>query len=159
MSLVKCPKCGTKNEKENAIKHGRSYYCAECFEDLEEYKNLITTICEIYRIDTPTIQMLSQIKDYKSKYNFTNSGIKYTLKFYYEILENSVMDNVGLGIVPYFYDKAKNYYKNRFDLEEKAELFVNQEKIKTFKVSNNNKQEFKRHELNIDIDWSEIDEE
>ncbi|MGU8678977.1 hypothetical protein ACV3Q3_12535 [Clostridium perfringens] len=159
MSLVKCPKCGTKNEKENTIKHGKSYYCLKCFEDLEEYKDLISTICEIYRIKSPTSQMVSQIKDYKDKYNFTNSGIKYTLKFYYEILENSVMNNVGLGIVPYFYDKAKYYYKNRFDLEEKAELFVNQEKIKTFKVSNNNKQEFKRHELNIDIDWSEIDEE
>lgn len=158
MSLVKCPKCGTKNEKENTIKHGKSYYCVECFEDLEEYKNLIATICEIYRIETPTIQMLSQIKDYKSKYNFTNSGIKYTLKFYYEILENSVMDNVALGIVPYFYDKAKNYYKNRFDLEEKAEIFVNKEQVKTFKV-NNNKQEFKRHELDINIDWSEVNEE
>ena len=96
MSLVKCPKCGTKNEKENTIKHGKSYYCLKCFEDLEEYKDLISTICEIYRIKSPTSQMVSQIKDYKDKYNFTNSGIKYTLKFYYEILENSVMDNVGL---------------------------------------------------------------
>ncbi|MGL6184740.1 MAG: hypothetical protein ACRC1T_05110 [Clostridium chrysemydis] len=159
MRLVKCPKCGTKNEKENTVKHGRGYYCQECFEDVGEYKELISTICEIYNIEAPTIQMVSQVKDYKDKYNFTNSGMKYTLKYYYEILENKVKDNVGLGIVPYFYDRAKQYYKNRFILEEKADEFINEERLKKFKVVRSNKKDFERKELNIAIDWSEVNEE
>ena len=109
---VKCPECGTYNDKENTVYHNSKYYCKICFEnkqkEAQDYKNLVAYICELYQIEAPTRWMLKQIKDYKEQFNFTYRGIKTTLHYFYEIQEgNSVEDSMGIGIVPFVYDEAK----------------------------------------------------
>ncbi len=117
---VKCPECGTYNDKENTVYHNSKYYCKICFEnkqkEAQDYKNLVAYICELYQIEAPTRWMLKQIKDYKEQFNFTYRGIKTTLHYFYEIQEgNSVEDSMGIGIVPFVYDEAKRFY-----IEKKA---------------------------------------
>lgn len=117
---VKCPECGTYNDKENTVYHNSKYYCKICFEnkqkEAQDYKNLVAYICELYQIEAPTGWMLKQIKDYKEQFNFTYRGIKTTLHYFYEIQEgNSVEDSMGIGIVPFVYDEAKRFY-----IEKKA---------------------------------------
>lgn len=112
---VKCPECGTYNDKENTVYHNSKYYCKICFEnkqkEAQDYKNLVAYICELYQIEAPTGWMLKQIKDYKEQFNFTYRGIKTTLHYFYEIQEgNSVEDSMGIGIVPFVYDEAKRFY-------------------------------------------------
>jgi hypothetical protein len=112
---VKCPLCGTFNEKENAIYHNSKYYCKVCYENKQnesnDYKELISYICELYSIDIPTGWILKQIKDFKEQFNYTYKGIKSTLHYFFEIQEgNDVADSMGIGIVPFVYDEAKKFY-------------------------------------------------
>ncbi len=112
---VKCPECGTYNDKENAVCHNSKYYCKVCYEnktrDSQDYKELIAYICELYQIDAPTGWMLKQIKDFKEQFNYTYKGMKTTLHYFYEIQEgNDVGDSMGIGIVPFVYDEAKRFY-------------------------------------------------
>lgn len=155
---VKCPKCGKSNDKEIAVKYNNRYYCKECIEDVEEYKELIEAICQIYELEAPTMQIVKQIKDYKDKYNFTNSGILFTLKYYYQILENKVLEDSGIGIVPYYYDKARDYYNKKFELEEYAKTFEKNEKI-IYRKPEQKQQKYIKKDLDIYIDWSEQFEE
>ena len=138
---VKCPECGTYNDKENTVYHNSKYYCKICFEnkqkEAQDYKNLVAYICELYQIEAPTGWMLKQIKDYKEQFNFTYRGIKTTLHYFYEIQEgNSVEDSMGIGIVPFVYDEAKRFYIEKkavkdCDLEEignrKKTIHINRE--------------------------------
>lgn len=112
---VKCPECGTFNDKENAICHNSKYYCKVCFEnkqrESQDYKDLIAYICKLYQIDVPTGWMLKQIKDFKEQYKYTYRGMKTTLHYFYEIQEgNDVADSMGVGIIPFVYDEAKKFY-------------------------------------------------
>lgn len=112
---VKCPECGTFNDKENTICHNSKYYCKVCYDnkmiEVQDYKNLIAYICELYQIDVPTGWMLKQIKDFKEQFKYTYRGIKTTLHYFYELQDgHDVDDSMGIGIVPFVYDEAKKYY-------------------------------------------------
>ena len=112
---VKCPECDTLNDKEVAVYHNGRHYCAVCYENKkkssDDYKALIEYICEIYGIEAPTGWMLKQIKDFREQFGYTYKGIKSSLHYFYEIQEgNSVENSMGIGIVPFIYDEAKNYY-------------------------------------------------
>lgn len=57
----------------------------------------------------PRVQ--KQIKNYVNDYNFTYTGILKALKYFYEIQGHSLEKaNDGIGIVPYIYKAAYNYY-------------------------------------------------
>lgn len=163
---VKCPDCGMMNDKENTIQHSNRYYCKECYkirsENVDGYKRLISYICKLYRIDKPTGIILRQIKEFKSDYKFTDDGIYMTLKYYYDLLDNAVIDGVGIGIVPYYYEKAKQQYLTLLKIEDQSEEYVEDEK-KVIRVDiekrNGILDNFKKKSINFDgIDWSELDE-
>ena len=66
-----------------------------------------------------------QINDYVNTYNFTYSGILKALTYFYEIKDGDKdKANNGIGIVPYVYKDAFNYYYN---------LWLAQQKNKDFK--------------------------
>lgn len=169
---VICPRCRKKNKKEDTKQIGKRYYCIKCAEIVQQEKQqkkedwdlLFNYICELYRIEKPTGMMFKQLKEFRSEpYNYTDSGMYGTLKYYYEILENKVIEGTGLGIIPYFYDKAKEHWKVIAEVEDSAEEY------KTPKIINitinpdlekellKNLQMSKHIDLK-DIDWSEDNE-
>lgn len=163
---VKCPECGTMNEKEDTVYHSNRYYCKNCYEakseNVDGYKRLIGYICKTYRIKAPTGIILRQIKEFKNDYNFTDDGIYMTLKYYYELLENPVVEGVGIGIVPYYYEKAKQQYLTLLSIEDKVEDYAS-DLEKTINVDiakrNNMLDRFKKRNIDFNgIDWSELDE-
>ena len=58
-----------------------------------------------------------QLKMYLSpKYNYTYKGIHHALQYYYEVTHHPIsMTYNTLGIVPYVYNKAEEYYKKISD--------------------------------------------
>ena len=57
----------------------------------------------------PRIQ--KQIKNYIENYNYTYSGILKSLVYFYDVQKNPVeKSNDGIGIVPWIYKKAFDYY-------------------------------------------------
>lgn len=82
---------------------------SKSIESLESY------ICELFEIEHISAKIKKQIKDMITYYNFTYSGILGTLKYWYEIKNNTTEKaNQGIGIVPYVYTDAKKYYETIF---------------------------------------------
>lgn len=111
----KCPECEYQIDKdiEEHIVHSKKTYHVQCFKQFERRKedrsDLHNYICELYRIDFPTVYMLKQIKDFQTEYNYTLKGIHLALVYFHEVKEHPI-DGKGIGIVPYIYTEARNYY-------------------------------------------------
>lgn len=60
-----------------------------------------------------------QIKQFKNEYGYTESGILKTLKYIYDIKKMSTdKANGGIGLVPYLYPEAYQYYLSIFESEQ-----------------------------------------
>lgn len=122
--IVKCTVCGEKfdRDKIQAVKvSARRYAHARCSsqgelvplanlpdEDLialEKYVfDLLGEDCNIARTR-------KQIKDFKEQYGYTYSGMLKTLIWWYDIKGNSKEKSQGgIGIIPFVYKDASNYY-------------------------------------------------
>ena len=87
--------------------------------DLENY------IMSLFKTDYIDAKIRKQIKQYKEEYNYTYSGIRKALIYFFEIKGNSIEKaNGGIGIVPYVYQQAYNYYLALWQAQQK-----NQDKI------------------------------
>lgn len=97
--------------------------------DLEEY---IMKLFNTEYVD-PRIQI--QIKKFLKDYNYTYSGIKKSLVYFFEIKNNSIEKaNGGIGIVPYVYQNAYNYYFSLWQAQQKNETKVVAEYVPTVRT-------------------------
>ena len=61
-----------------------------------------------------------QIKEYINNYNYTYSGMLKALIYFYEIKKNDTSKaNGGIGIIPYVYNDAFNYYYAIWEAQQK----------------------------------------
>lgn len=77
--------------------------------DLEK---LMIYIIQLYKLKDnyiPPAQM-KQVTQYEQEYEFTYSGMLKALKYWYEVKKNPLDINRGIGIIPYIYKQAKEYY-------------------------------------------------
>lgn len=136
----KCAMCGDKYLTEDMVSRGGKKYCIDCIEikdqENENWSILYEYIKGIYNFSTVPILFITQLNKYRKDENYplTSIGMYYTLKYYYEILGNKIVDDKGVGIIPYYYDQASKYYSKVFDLEEKAESFIFEEKKQNIKT-------------------------
>lgn len=87
--------------------------------DLENY------ILKLFKIDYIDARIRKQINQYREEYNYTYSGIRKALTYFYEVKGNSIEKaNGGIGIVPYIYQHAYNYYLALWQAQQK-----NQDKV------------------------------
>lgn len=79
--------------------------------EYEEYEELSKYIKQLFKMQALTPVIVRQIKEYKQTYNYSYSGMKKALYWYYELKRNSIKKSNGtIGIIPYIYDKALDYY-------------------------------------------------
>lgn len=128
--LVKCSICGVQfdRDKIQAVRTGaRRYAHYSCKPDGElvllvekskEDEDLIKLkeyINKLYGDKANWHLIMKQIKDFQNQYNYSLSGILKSLIWFYEIKGNSPeKSNGGIGIVPYAYQDAYNYYYSLF---------------------------------------------
>ena len=167
---VKCPKCGTMNNKEDTETMNNRYYCKTCIEEIQAEKEahkgdwqiLFECICRIYDIKTLNGFMFKQLKQYRSEpYNYTDGGMYATLIYYYETLGNKVLEGTGLGIIPYYYDKARQHYTNMAKVEDSLDEYSESQRqtIKIDLTQRNNLIKSLQKPLDYDnIEWGEEDE-
>ena len=80
---------------------------------LEEY------IIKLLGDDFITPRVRKQINTYIEQYQYTYSGIRKALVYFYEIKGNSIdKANGGIGIVPYIYDDANAYYRRLWKAQQ-----------------------------------------
>lgn len=74
--------------------------------------------------------MRKQVKEFKENKNYTYSGIRKSLQYFFEIKENSIERAKGsLGIVPYVYEDAKKYWHNLNNIKQINEEIISKEDI------------------------------
>ena len=99
----KCAEIETNREKTDA-------------ELLDEY------IIKLFNYDYVPPRVKNQINDFIAKYNYTHSGMRKALQYFYEIKGNSIdKANGGIGIVPYVYQDAYRYYYSIWLAHQKTE--------------------------------------
>ena len=163
----KCPICGEWGNEDEMIKYNKRYYhigeCEQIYLDEQQKKEakasdwdmLFTYICELYNIKTPTGMMFKQMETFRKQYGYTDIGMYYTLKYYYYTLENEVLEDTGLGIIPYYYTEATKHYNKIWDIEDAMENFVRDEEERVIKAKPIEKEKFAIKPKEINIDWSE----
>lgn len=144
---VKCPYCGEKLPRGEAIRHtsGR-YYHKECYKkwrgETDHRKQLIGYICELHNIKKPTGMMLMQVKRFEEEFGYKHKGMELTLRYFYETLGNNVREGDGIGIIPYVYEEATEQYVKQMKINELAQdgfesetidVYINQNKKNTRK--------------------------
>jgi hypothetical protein len=116
------------------IEKSRRYAHQKCYEENQEtysqeeldYKELEDYIKKLFNKNVVPARVKKQIKDYKEEYGYTSSGILKTLYWWYELKNNSTEKaNEGIGIVPFIYDDAKDYYY-RLYLAQIANNLINE---------------------------------
>lgn len=81
----------------------------------QDMKALKAYINEIYGKTANWVLITKQIKEYQKEYQYSLSGILKTLMWFYGIKGNSPeKSNGGIGIVPFAYKDAFNYYYDLF---------------------------------------------
>ena len=128
---VICSICGKKFDRDvvQAVKTGaRRYAHATCDPNNQDLvpladksaqdKDLIALkdyIKNLYGDKANWHLIMKQIKDYQSQYNYSLSGMLKSLVWFYEVKGNSPeKSNGGIGIIPYAYQDAFNYYYSLF---------------------------------------------
>ena len=149
----KCPICGKEFDRDKiqaVIYSARRYAHATCYPEgepvpmdlkgktpdqiaLEDY------IKQLFNINKISPKINKQLKQFIEEYEYSYSGILKTLKWWYEIKKQDISKAYGgIGIVPYIYQDAYQYYFNIAVAD-----FVNQQKTE---------EDFKEkvYEVNID---------
>lgn len=84
----------------------------EIDEDLIELENYIK---KLLKEDFINAKVRKQIKDFQQQYGYSYSGMLKSLIYFYEVKGNSTEKaNGGIGIVPFVYKDAYNYYYDLF---------------------------------------------
>ena len=134
MRKVKCLYCGETFDREKipaVLVSGRRYAHKSCAELINssktkeelEYEELEKYIKNLLKDSYVEAKVKKQIMEFKDDYNYSFSGMLKTLIWFYEIEKNSVdKANGGIGIIPFVYNDAYNYYLKIFEAEQRNSL-------------------------------------
>lgn len=130
--IVKCPFCGQSFDANNEefVKIGRRYAHASCYKQAEENKSqeekdkeqLEQYILHLFNETKINAKIRKQIKQYREEENYTYTGMYKALVYFYEVKKNPIdKANGGIGIIPYIYDIAYQYYYSIWLANQKNE--------------------------------------
>lgn len=120
-AMVKCFYCGQtfdRNTEAFAKPKANRYAHKSCHEQAQsnktqeerDYEALVEYIKHLLG-PAPNPRVWKQLKEYRDIYGYTYSGIHKTLIWWYELKHNDIEKaNGGIGIVPYVYNDASQYY-------------------------------------------------
>lgn len=136
--LSTCKSCGKKLQREEKYTYKNKTYCKDCYnvltKEYNEYKNLVNSICEYFKIDKPTGLILKQIKDYKNTFKYEYKWMQYCLWYVTYIKNQNLEKKYGVAIIKYEYENAVDYYKQQNKIGKGLENKINKIKSNENKV-------------------------
>lgn len=150
-----CPVCHSPLPKgDEGCLYKKRHYHKTCYEQIITKDELHEYICRLFNIKAPGPRNFAMISKYMNEKGYTYKGILNALKFFYDIQKHSTEKaNNSIGIVPYVYDDAQQYFEN---LENKQEQVANeiktviQQETQVVKIAY--KKEKKRTDFMIDLE-------
>lgn len=134
--IVKCLYCGeqfdAQPEGENTLwmkPNPRRYAHLTCsqkasLEKTQEEQDLEIIYKKVKELEGANFNFIRTkrvLENMVKKYEYTYSSILKTLTYFYEIKGNKLKEGMGaLGIIPYVYNDAYNYYYNIYLAQQKA---------------------------------------
>lgn len=111
---IGCDICKEKFYKSELIQVSSSKkVCQHCNEteqmEINQRRELIDFVCKGFGIPAPTGQQLKSIKEFREQ-GYSYFEIHYTLYYIYCVLKRKP-EGTSLGLVPFYYEKAKEHYK------------------------------------------------
>jgi len=128
---VKCPGCNEwfiREETEYIFDEKKKrYFHKECYESVSnissDRESLYTYMCKLFGYEYVMPYIKKQINEMIEEYNFTFKGIELTLDYMYRIEKmNKEKANGGVALVPRFYNKAKDLYIRKMEIQESKSL-------------------------------------
>lgn len=143
--IVTCRFCKKKfdtNTTDYIMPKERFYYHTECYKeeqdsktkeekDVEEFYNCMKEIFGEYNY----VVTKKLANKYISENGYTYSGMTKALRWYYQIQNNPIEKANGtIGLLPYFYNDAKNYYHKIYlaelaNKEKNLKEYIPKEKV------------------------------
>lgn len=129
--------------------------------ELTDKEKLDRYIMKMFGTEYVHQRVRRQINTYISDYNYSYSGIQKALIYFYEIKGNSLdRANGGIGIVPYIYQDAYNYYYALWEAQQKNQgkdisNFIPKEKVITISPP---QRKIKKRKLFTFLDEEEMNE-
>ena len=113
-------------------------------------------INELFKDQANWAMIKKQIKTYTNDMKYSYSGILKSLIYFYEVKNNPIdKSNGSIGIVPFVYKDAYNYYLSIFLANDQNKNITFIQKVKEYII----KPPKKRGTKNKLLDWSEDIEE
>ena len=138
----KCSKCKKTFEDEELTQHGKKYYCAICDEEwwteVGYWNELYEYIKKVNYLSKLPISVITLLKKYHSEDGLQFKGMELTYEYIVEIEEIRDDESNGLlriPLIPYYYDKASEFYGKIFDNEDRETYETEIIKIETTRYS------------------------
>lgn len=120
---VKCQLCGQLFDKDTGIRIDEKNFHINCGKEYTDKKEIFKYVARLFGFKSetkPGPRITSQLKSFREKYSYTYEGILNALKYHFEVRKGSIdKANEGIGIVPYVYEEAQEYFKRFKNKQEK----------------------------------------
>ena len=140
VTCIYCKKVFNKGEEEFKVFSNGKYAHKSCYDleqerELTDQEKLERYIMKLFDSDYVYAKIKKQIKDYVTNHGFTYSGIHKALVYYYEIKGNRFdagKAQGGIGIVPFVYNDAYNYYYAIWEAQQKQQYIVDASSLEEY---------------------------
>jgi hypothetical protein len=119
---VKCQLCGGAVLHSEVIKYKGKNFHKDCSKQYKDREELCNYICKVFNLKAPGPRNYQLMKRYREENNYTYKGMLNSLKYFFEVKKNDIKKSCErIGIIPYVYDEAQNYY-NKIDKKKEVML-------------------------------------
>lgn len=111
--MAKCALCGCDIDKKDIVRYKEKNYHPKCYEENKDREELSTYICRLFSLKAPGPRNYSLIKKYHFENGYSYRGMINSLEYFFEIKNNKKEKaNESIGIIPYIYNEAQQYFLN-----------------------------------------------
>lgn len=130
-----CQRCKTMTSDDDLVKVKGKNFHKSCGQLYQDSMNLQDYICQLFAYKKPGPRVQTQIKTFTQEYGYTYSGIQKALVYFFEVKKNTIQkSNGGIGIVPYIYDEAQEYYRKLDKTAEKMAASIQPHKTRAVSI-------------------------
>ena len=127
-----CPICQkTIPNSDESVFYKKKHYHPDCYQLQLDKDELCEYICRVFSFKAPGPRVYGQITRFINQ-GFTYKGIHLALKYFYEVKHGDIKKaNEGIGIVPYVYNDAMQYYSQVAQQQEELAKEIGQAVVTT----------------------------
>ena len=145
----KAAKTETKTKTKPKIEEVKDCVSEEEFKAKKSYYDYLKLLLGKDTLPTK-VYVLS--KNYIEQYSFDWSGMEKALRYFYEI-KNNAINGDAVGIIPYCYEDAEQYFLNKEDIDKANEKTIKEVnsfyKLKTIKIDPLKTNKSRRKEIDL----------